>query len=403
MTDLAIAHKDYNVRGGGEILAETMADGLDCPLIVGHDDPDCRPESVDMGVDIREVAPDSRLHTVADRGGLPRTMAQLLLWRDHAHEHLDEFDVVVTSGNEPRWWTPRDEQVVVAYTHTTPRHLYNLYNDQSSFAGRSIRQAQRVLYQTQVPFPDLWVCNSELVERRIQRYYGLDDSETTVVYPPVETADLSPKHAPTEDYYLTLGRLADVKNLDQVIRACNATGDRLIVAGTGPEREHLEELAGPTVKFAGWVEDDEKAELLSGARALIHACDVEDFGMATAEALATGTPVIGITGAYTEFQIADGVTGVTFEPGELEDVLAAFDPDELDWSSTEIAAWADQQLSRERFIREMRGAISTAVERAQVTTKLYAEETEQSRPDPVAEALEAQSEPALTDGGDESV
>lgn len=33
---IAVAHKDYDVRGGGEILAEDMAEGLDAPLVVGH-------------------------------------------------------------------------------------------------------------------------------------------------------------------------------------------------------------------------------------------------------------------------------------------------------------------------------------------------------------------------------
>jgi len=36
MNDIAIVHKDYDVRGGGELLAEELARTFDCPLFVGQ-------------------------------------------------------------------------------------------------------------------------------------------------------------------------------------------------------------------------------------------------------------------------------------------------------------------------------------------------------------------------------
>ncbi|MFC7071358.1 glycosyltransferase [Halobaculum lipolyticum] len=361
---IAIAHKDYDVRGGGEVLAEELARTFEAPLYVGHGDPANQPD--DGEVDVRELAPGSPLHRLMRRDGAIRGIGHMLHWRDNAHAALGEYEVVVTSGNEPLWWLPADRQTVVAYTHSPPRWLYDRYHESEGFVGRTYQQFQRRLYEGAVKRPDLFVANSDLVARRIRRYWSVPDERIRTVYPPVDTAAFSPEDAPTGDYWLALSRLDAAKHTADVVEAVAERGDRLVVAGDGPERERLERLAGPTVEFVGYVDEAEKRELLSGARACVYAAANEDFGMVPVEAMAAGTPVVGVDDGFTAFQVRDGVNGVVFERGALAAALDRFERDGVRWDGDQIAAFARANFSVERFRREMREAVVDAVEAASV-------------------------------------
>lgn len=365
-SDLAVAHKDYDVRGGGEILAEHLARTFDAPLYVGHGDPDNQPDGA--GLDIRELAPDSRLHYLAARGGLPRSLAHMILWRDAAQNALAGHDVVITSGNEPLWWTPTDDdQTVVAYTHSTPWFQTNRYDEVDGFVGRTAEQVKRWLYESELYEPDLWVANSELVAQRLRRYWRVAKRDIRIVHPPVDVAGLSPDAAPTGDYYLSLSRLDPVKNVDEIIRAANELQVPLKVAGTGDEEGRLRSLAGPTVDMVGWVDGDEKKELFAGARATITACRNEDFGIVAVESLASGTPVIGPHAGFTQYQIQDGKNGLLYSDDGLPATIEQFDERGVEWSDAAMADWAQRNFGIDRFEREMRTAVAEAQQRHHMT------------------------------------
>jgi len=364
MDNIAVAHKDYDVRGGGEILAEELARGLDAPLYVGHGNAAHAPDS--PNVDIREVGPESSWHRLADRGGLVRALGHMMLWRDAAPDVLDDYDVVVTSGNEPLWWTPRDRQAWVAYTHSTPRWQYDLYNDEDGWLNRTVTQVKRWVYEQEVWGPDLWVCNSDLVARRVARYWDVDESDIRVVYPPVDTERLSPGHAATQEYFLSVSRLDENKRVGEIIEAANSLGVPLKVAGTGPDEDRLREMAGPTVDMLGWVDGQAKRELFAGARATVVACRNEDFGIVPIESLASGTPVITVDEGFPPLMVPDGKAGITFERGRLEWALRAFQEDTLQWSDTQRAEYARENFSTERFHHEMRECVREAERRARV-------------------------------------
>jgi glycosyltransferase involved in cell wall biosynthesis len=369
MSDVVVAHKDYDVRGGGEILAEHLARGLDAPLVVGHGDESNQPVSTEL--DIRELAPESLWHRLADRGGACRAIAHMMLWRDAAPEALADFDTIITSGNEPQWWMPREDQTWVAYCHSTPRWMYDRYHDIDGWVGRTATQMKRWLFEQELSTgADLWVANSDIVARRMRRYWGIDDKDLRVVYPPVETAELSPDVEPTGDYYLSLGRLAEPKRVSEAIRAANSRGLDLKIAGTGPREDHLEQLAGPTVEMLGWVGGERKRELLAGAKALLSCCRNEDFGIAPVEAMASGTPVITVAEGMPQHTVADGERGVCYDRGELEAAIDRFERDGVAWSDTELARWATAQFGVSRFVDEMQQAVAVARERTRVEPAL---------------------------------
>jgi len=381
MRDVAIAHKDYDVRGGGEILAERMAEELNCPLFVGHGNSENQPE--DSSAEIHEIAPESRWHRLMQRGGLPRAIAHMMHWRDNAPEELGSYNTIITSGNEPLWFMPRDEQTLIAYTHSTPRFMYDLYHTSDGFIGRTYQQLQRILYESNVRRPDLWIVNSDLVARRINLYWNIPQSQIRTIYPPVPTEKYSPTDAPTSEYYLYLGRLAGHKEVDMLIEAFNKLDKPLVIAGRGPKEKELQAAAGPNISFEGFVSEAQKQRLYAEAKALVYPCRNEDFGMVPIECMAAGTPVLGVHEGFTQYQIQDGKNGSlwTRSVPNLRNAIRSFEQHGIEWSATEIATWAKLNFGVERFADQMEHVVSQAEQATTVTTDWTHPQTEAAKAD----------------------
>ncbi len=166
---------------------------------------------------------------------------------------------------------------------------------------------------------DHFIAISTEVQRRIRQFYARD---STLIYPPVALERFAPR-ADTGDYFLSLGRLIPYKRVDLAVRACSELGLPLVVAGAGRDRERLEQLAGPTVKFLGRVPDAAVPELMARCRGFIFP-GLEDFGITPVQALASGRPVVAFAGGGALDTVQDGVTGVLFrEPtvAALKDAL----------------------------------------------------------------------------------
>ena len=93
---------------------------------------------------------------------------------------------------------------------------------------------------------------------------------------------------------VAVGRLAIEKRFDVVVDAMGRLPDAtLVIYGDGPERARLEKRAPKNVQFAGFLKDkDALAEAIADADALVHGCPHETFGIAIAETIACGTPVV---------------------------------------------------------------------------------------------------------------
>ncbi|WP_227354336.1 glycosyltransferase [Haladaptatus salinisoli] len=363
MNNIAIAHKDYDVRGGGEILAEELARTFDCPLYIAHGDPSNQPEGSDL--DIRIIKPNSRYHGLMNRGGIMRAIGHCFHWRDNADSELAQYDTIITSGNEPLWWQPRDHQTVIAYTHSPPRFFRDLYHEVDGFIGRTATHIQRALYFPRTQFPDLHIANSDRVARRIDQNWNIPDDQLRIVYPPIPTREYSPTDAPTQDYYVTVSRLDGPKRIEEIVQAFNRSGHELRIAGKGPEKDRLERIAEENIHFEGFVTETRKRELLAGAKGFVFAALNEDFGMSPIEAMAAGTPVLGVNEGFTKYQILDGENGYTFERGvgHLQECIDHFEAEGVEWSDTEIAQFADDRFSVHQFRRGMHEAVKEAQDR----------------------------------------
>src|SRR4051794_208069 len=127
---------------------------------------------------------------------------------------------------------------------------------------------------------------------------------------------------------LVASRLAPEKGVEIAIDACRAAGVPLVVAGDGPERVALEaRAAGAEVRFTGTIGPAELDALRARARvALVPTRAAETFGLAAAEAMAAGLPLLATpSGALAELvapeqlvEPAGLAAALEHPPGEAE-------------------------------------------------------------------------------------
>jgi len=143
------------------------------------------------------------------------------------------------------------------------------------------------------------------------------------------------KYGLPESYLLYLGGFDQRKNVLTLLKAFAqlAKDSRafLGIAGRLPEkgsdffpdpRPIVQELGiKERVVFTGWVPEEDKPTLYSGARALVFPSLYEGFGLPPLEALACGTPVIASNRGSLPEIVGDG--GLLLEPDDLEGLAAA--------------------------------------------------------------------------------
>jgi glycosyltransferase involved in cell wall biosynthesis len=126
-----------------------------------------------------------------------------------------------------------------------------------------------------------------------------------------------------------LGRIEPIKGPHLAVEIAARTGSRLVIAGNVPdpyrawfEAEVQPHVDGERIRYIGPVDDAEKGQLLGAARALLMPIQWEEpFGIVMAEAMACGTPVLGLAHGAVPEVVADGVTG--FVRGSVDELVEA--------------------------------------------------------------------------------
>jgi len=96
------------------------------------------------------------------------------------------------------------------------------------------------------------------------------------------------------DWILSVGRLMQSKRHDLAIRIAAQENRELRIAGEGPKREHLEDLAkklGARVRFLGGLKQSQLRDEYRRASYLIHTSETGSLDKVVLEALACGLPV----------------------------------------------------------------------------------------------------------------
>ena len=139
---------------------------------------------------------------------------------------------------------------------------------------------------------------------------------------------------------LYAGRLSPEKNIDTLLEA---VGDlNLVVAGDGPLRERVPNALGA-------VPHAEVERLLERASVLVAPCEREGFGLAAAEAMAFGRPVVAAAGGALLDLVTDGETGLLVPPRDAPALRAAVERLLADPELRERLGRAGREAARERF------------------------------------------------------
>lgn len=169
--------------------------------------------------------------------------------------------------------------------------------------------------------------NSEYTARQIERLIGPAD-HVRVLSPPIPRSRAAARE-PVSGRLLYAGRLVPEKGCAHAIRLVAAVPDAMLaVAGDGPERDALQELArslgvADRVAFLGWLErgqlDDEmqKAEVV-----LFPSFWPEPFGQVGPQAASNARPVVAYAvGGVTSWLSAE--SGALVPPGDLDALIRA--------------------------------------------------------------------------------
>jgi glycosyltransferase involved in cell wall biosynthesis len=163
------------------------------------------------------------------------------------------------------------------------------------------------------------------------------------------------------DYFLVVSRLNAYKRIDLAVRACTSLGLPLVVVGDGPEREMLQSIAGPTVRFAGRLTDREVTSQFERCRALILPGE-EDFGLTPLEANAAGRPVVALAHGGALDTVRDGETGVLFHDDTTESLEGALGAvQQRSWDAARLRAHAET-FSEDVFASRFRAVLASSFE-----------------------------------------
>jgi glycosyltransferase involved in cell wall biosynthesis len=250
---------------------------------------------------------------------------------------------------------PSEHTRYLSYVHSPARYLWSPDFDARGATGL-LAGPRRLLREADVRMSrhvHSYAVNSREVQARVRRFWGRD---SRVINPPVDvdyfTADPGP--ARRRSYLLGVGRWIAYKNFDLVIAIAGAAGLPLVIAGSGPEEAALRKAAekvGVTVIFEVQPDRERLRELYRGAKALLFPVH-EDFGIIPVEAMACGTPVVGLRRGGLLETVVEGETGFLLDSLDPADYAAALrDVDRLD--SGRIATHA-QSFSGQVFAARFR-------------------------------------------------
>lgn len=228
------------------------------------------------------------------------------------------------------------------YAHTPARYIWNPELDErgNSVAIRSVAPMFRRVDRRRAQEATSIAANSAFVRDRIATAWERD---AVVIHPPVavdrilsvddwrtlvtDDAEKRLLSQLPETFVLGASRFIPYKRLDLVIHAAERAGLPVIIAGRGPEEEHLRAIAAQAKVPALVVlspSDELLYALMQSASAFVFP-PVEDFGIVPVEAQAAGTPVVtGPVGGQVETYEA-GVSGVTASSTAVSDIASAIE------------------------------------------------------------------------------
>ena len=159
-----------------------------------------------------------------------------------------------------------------------------------------------------------------------------------------------------KDYYVYLGRVNEVKGIRTLCKAAAALPFKLIVIGGGELLTELQkQYKNSKIEFKGQMEWNDFRPIIEGAKFMALPSEwSENNPLTVIESQSLGAPVLGARIGGIPELIEEGVTGMTFESGNVEDLK---DKIELMWNASfdykTIAINAVKRYSSEAYYEQL--------------------------------------------------
>ena len=244
--------------------------------------------------------------------------------------NLKNYKLIISSSHAvAKGARKKKNQLHICYCHSPMRYAWDeadYYlqeaNLTSGFKGKLAQYLLKYLRKWDLKSAnnvDYFIANSNHIAAKIKRIYN---RHADVIYPPVDTQKFS-LVTEKEDYYLTASRLVPYKRIDLIVDAfANMLDKKLVVIGSGPEKEKIKAKATPNIDVLGYQDFETLKGYMEKAKAFVFAAE-EDFGIIVVEAMACGTPVIAGNYGGTAESVLDGVTGILFPEQKVESIIQA--------------------------------------------------------------------------------
>lgn len=292
---------------------------------------------------------------------------------------LSDYDVVISiTGAEAKAVRAGDDTLHVSYMHAPIQYYWTLYDQYIDNPGFGVlnplaRWGLKLLvgplrnadYRS-AQGPDVVVANSTYIQKEIKKHYGRD---SLVIWPNVDVENINRLAAKARqtikkrEQFIIYGRQVSWKRVDIAVQAAIMTKKKLLIIGDGPEHVNLQNLADGS-KYVSFLPRyngiEEIVEHIVASQAFIFP-SLEPFGISAAEALAAGTPVVGLQKGGALDMIEPGVNGLFFEeqsPGSLARAIDEFSKKKFDHK---VVADSAQKFSEAEFVRQMKEIIEKHV------------------------------------------
>lgn len=314
---------DSLATGGAERVVVTLAQGFV--------DAGCWVDVVAID-DVQEFAlpPQAVYHTVAFRKGLaayPRYRARLHRLIRGLEQAGGKFDLILVH-------LQKATRLMDGFRHPAIFHCLHSTLSRASLEGRSgLRRWLKTRRLRHIYGGLDLIAVSEGIAVDVATVIGIRPRSLRTIYNPVDTARVreashAPEPVPDVPYIVHVGRLAEVKRHDRLLRAYRDSGveAKLLLVGEGPMRGVIERQIvtlglQKRVVLCGYRANP--YPLIAAARLLVLTSDYEGLPTVLVEALALGTPVVSVDCPSGPREILRGPLAEWLVPVGDERALAA--------------------------------------------------------------------------------
>lgn len=277
-----------------------------------------------------------------------------------AIEQLDMsgYDLVISSSHAvAKGVITGPDQLHICYCHSPIRYAWDFQHQYLAESGlgkglkglivKYLLHRLRTWDVRTAPGVDHFVANSAYIARRIRKVYRRD---ADVIHPNVAVDDFSVV-SEKDDFYLAASRLVPYKRIALIVEAFTKMPDqKLIVIGSGEQKEQIKKILTPNITFLGYQPFDVLKQHLEKAKAFVFAAE-EDFGIMPIEAQACGTPVIAYGRGGALETVQNGKTGILFGEQSINgitDAVSRFEAEGVSCTPEQIRQHAEM-FSSQRF------------------------------------------------------